>query len=49
MISQEDLLLNAILQEIEDLKISIGKLNNKISNLEKKYYELKEYVKVALK
>lgn len=49
MISQDDLLVNAILQEIEDLKVSIGKLNNKILNLEKKYRELTELVRVASK
>ncbi|MGB9716830.1 MAG: hypothetical protein ACPL4E_00085 [Thermoproteota archaeon] len=49
MISQDDLLVNAILQEIEDLKVSIGKLNNKILNLEKKYRELSEFVRVTSK
>lgn len=49
MIFQDDLLVNAILQEIEDLKVSIGKLNTRISNLEKKYRELIEFVKVAPK
>ncbi|MEM3464948.1 MAG: hypothetical protein QW506_01800 [Thermoproteota archaeon] len=49
MIFQEDLLVNAILQEIEDLKVSIGKLNTRILNLEKKYRELSELVKVAPK
>jgi|GEM_PF-1696334 hypothetical protein len=49
MISQDDLLVNAILQEIEDLKVSIGKLNNRIINLEKKYRELDEFIKVASK
>jgi hypothetical protein len=49
MISQDDLLINAILQEIEDLKVSIGKLNNRIINLEKKYRELNEFIKVASK
>lgn len=49
MIPQDDLLLNAILQEIEDLKVSIGKLNSKILNLEKKYRELNEFIKVASK
>ncbi len=49
MIFQDDLLVNAILQEIEDLKVSIGKLNTRILNLEKKYWELSELVKVAPK
>lgn len=49
MIFQDELLVNAILQEIEDLKVSIGKLNTRILNLEKKYRELSELVKVAPK
>ncbi|MBO3832192.1 MAG: hypothetical protein FGF51_02235 [Candidatus Brockarchaeota archaeon] len=49
MIFQDDLLVNAILQEIEDLKVNIGKLNTRILNLEKKYRELTELLKVASK
>ncbi|MCX8183350.1 MAG: hypothetical protein N3F08_02890 [Crenarchaeota archaeon] len=49
MIHKDDLLVNAILQEIEDLKVSVGKLNTKILNLEKKYWELRELLKVAPK
>ncbi|MBO3753351.1 MAG: hypothetical protein FGF53_00485 [Candidatus Brockarchaeota archaeon] len=49
MIFQDDLLVNAILQEIEDLKVNIGKLNTRILNLEKKYRELAELLKVASK
>lgn len=49
MIFQDDLLVNAILQEIEDLKVSIGKLNTRILNLEKKYRELSELLRVASK
>ncbi len=49
MISQDELLVNAILQEIEDLKLNISRLNSRILNLEKKYRELNEFIKVALK
>jgi hypothetical protein len=49
MIFQDDMMVNAILQEIEDLKVHIGKLNTRILNLEKKYRELSELLKVAPK
>ncbi|MEM2929398.1 MAG: hypothetical protein QW797_00800 [Thermoproteota archaeon] len=49
MISQDELLVNAILQEIEDLKENISRLNSRILNLEKKYRELNEFIRVASK
>lgn len=45
LILQDDLLINAILQEIEDMRIDLNKLNNKVFNLEKKYRELSEFIR----
>lgn len=47
MVPKDDLLINAILQEIEDLKISLSRLNNRVLSLEKKYREISSFLKVA--
>ncbi|MGQ9479209.1 MAG: hypothetical protein ACUVQ0_04195 [Thermoproteota archaeon] len=49
MIPQDELLIGAILQEIEDLKLNLNRLNNRISNLEKNYQEINELVRFILK
>jgi len=49
LITRDDLLINAILQEIEDLKINLSKLNNKVSALERRYRELSNFLKVVHK
>ncbi len=49
LIPQDELLIGAILQEIDDLKINLSKLNSRILNLEKKYRELNEFIRDASK
>jgi hypothetical protein len=49
LIAPDELLIGAILQEIDDLKINISKLNSRILALEKKYRELNEFIRDASK
>ncbi|MEM1553734.1 MAG: hypothetical protein QXS51_02080 [Thermoproteota archaeon] len=45
MIDKDELLVSAILQEIEDLKVNLSKLNNRVLRLERRYRELSSFLR----